>query len=94
MVLDQTGLTIPLLLAFFPFMSWCEGKEDLTTELKEKILMTYAVRITIKLKNSIHIHHRSVAAGGCLHRQSTSSLSLQNTELSTMVSAGLFGQTF
>ena len=42
-VLDQTLLTIPLLLAFFPFMSWCEDKEDLLAELKEKLLPTYMV---------------------------------------------------
>merc|ERR1711892_1480414 len=42
-VLDQTLLTGPLLLGFFPLMSWFEGKEDITAELKEKILMTYLV---------------------------------------------------
>ena len=45
MLLDQTLLTGPLLLGFFPFMSWCEGQEDLTKELKEKILMTYLVTL-------------------------------------------------
>ena len=75
-------------------MSWFEGKEDITAELKEKILMTYLVRIKIKRKNSIPIHHRLVAAGFCLLRQSTSSLSLPSTELSTMLSAALSGQTY
>jgi len=42
-VLDQTLLTIPLLLAFFPFMSWCEDREDLLAELREKLLPTYMV---------------------------------------------------
>merc|ERR1719186_179838 len=42
-IIDQTVLTIPLLMVFFPFMSWCEGKEDVTEELKEKLLLTYAV---------------------------------------------------
>ena len=42
-MLDQTLLTIPLLLAFFPFMSWCEDREDLLAELKEKLLPTYMV---------------------------------------------------
>ena len=42
-VLDQTLLTIPLLLAFFPFMSWCEDREDVLAELKEKLLQTYMV---------------------------------------------------
>ena len=39
-VLDQIFLTGPLLMGFSPFMSWYEGKEDITAELKEKILMT------------------------------------------------------
>ena len=26
-VLDQTLLTIPLLLVFFPYMSWCQGQQ-------------------------------------------------------------------
>jgi len=39
--LDQTGLTIPLLLGFFPYMSWCQGKDDLSAELKEKLAWTY-----------------------------------------------------
>eukprot|EP00091_Calanus_sinicus_P000535 TRINITY_DN10461_c0_g1_i1.p1 TRINITY_DN10461_c0_g1~~TRINITY_DN10461_c0_g1_i1.p1 ORF type:complete len:184 (+),score=39.21 TRINITY_DN10461_c0_g1_i1:87-638(+) len=42
-VLDQTLLTGPLLLAFFPFMSWCEGKENIFAELREKLLVTYMV---------------------------------------------------
>ena len=42
-VLDQTMLTIPLLLGFFPYMSWCRGKDDLTSELKEKLAVTYGV---------------------------------------------------
>ena len=40
-LLDQTGLTIPLLLGFFPYMSWCQGKDDLTAELREKLAWTY-----------------------------------------------------
>ena len=40
-VLDQTMLTIPLLLGFFPYMSWCQGKDDLTAELREKLAWTY-----------------------------------------------------
>ena len=31
------------MLAFFPFMSWCEGKENIFAELKEKLLVTYMV---------------------------------------------------
>jgi len=42
-VLDQTLLTIPLLLAFFPYMAWCQGDQDLTAELKEKLAVTYGV---------------------------------------------------
>ena len=41
--LDQTILTIPLLLVFFPYMSWCQGKENITQELKDKFAVTYAV---------------------------------------------------
>jgi len=42
-VLDQTLLTIPLLLVFFPYMSWCQGQQDLTAELRDKIVVTYAL---------------------------------------------------
>ena len=42
-VLDQTLLTIPLLLAFFPYMAWCQNSQDLTAELKEKLATTYLV---------------------------------------------------
>ena len=41
-VLDQTLLTIPLLLVFFPYMSWCQGQSDITKELREKFWVTYA----------------------------------------------------
>ena len=43
-VLDQTLLTIPLLCMFFPWMSWCQGKEHIFQELIDKFFLTYAVR--------------------------------------------------
>ena len=42
-LLDQTLLTIPLLLGFFPYMSWCQNQEDVLRELKEKFWTTYAL---------------------------------------------------
>ena len=54
-VLDQTLLTGPLLLAFFPFMSWCEGKENIFAELKEKLLVTYMVKNMTQLFKLIGI---------------------------------------
>ena len=42
-VLDQTLLTIPLLLGFFPYMSWCQDQEDVLRELKEKFWTTYGL---------------------------------------------------
>jgi len=42
-LLDQTLLTIPLLLGFFPYMSWCQDQEDVLRELKEKFWTTYAL---------------------------------------------------
>jgi len=40
-VLDQTFLTIPILVVFFLFMSWREGKEDITAEFREKFAKTF-----------------------------------------------------
>lgn len=42
-VLDQTLLTIPLLCMFFPWMSWCQGKEHIFQELMDKFFLTYSV---------------------------------------------------
>ena len=42
-LLDQTILTIPLLLGFFPYMSWCQDQQDVFRELKEKFWMTYGL---------------------------------------------------
>ena len=41
--IDQTVLTIPILCMFFPFMSWCQGKEDIFKELIDKFSLTYTV---------------------------------------------------
>ena len=41
--IDQTVLTIPILCVFFPFMSWCQGKEDIFKELIDKFCLTYMV---------------------------------------------------
>ena len=41
-ILDQTILTIPLLLGFFPYMSTCQKQEDVLKELREKFWTTYA----------------------------------------------------
>jgi len=42
MVLDQCILTPILLVSFFTAMSYMEGKEDLTEELRNKIVPTFA----------------------------------------------------
>ena len=47
-VLDQTLLTIPLLCMFFPWMSWCQGKEHIFQELMDKFFLTYSVRQQIE----------------------------------------------
>ena len=41
--IDQTVLTIPILCMFFPFMSWCQGKDDIFKELIDKFSLTYTV---------------------------------------------------
>jgi len=41
--IDQTVLTIPILCMFFPYMSWCEGKEDIFKEFMDKFWLTYMV---------------------------------------------------
>jgi len=41
--LDQTCLTIPILVIFFTTMSYWEGKDDITAELREKFPVTFAV---------------------------------------------------
>ena len=69
-VLDQTLLTIPLLLAFFPFMSWCEGRENVFAELKEKLLQTYMVeRSKVKYLFYQVLYPRLAVCGGSLLRQ-------------------------
>ncbi|XP_023326035.1 mpv17-like protein, partial [Eurytemora carolleeae] len=40
--LDQTCLTIPILVIFFTTMSYWEGKDDITAELREKFPVTFA----------------------------------------------------
>ena len=45
--IDQTVLTIPILCMFFPYMSWCEGKEDIFKEFMDKFWLTYMVILKI-----------------------------------------------
>ena len=47
--LDQICLAIPILCVFFPWMSWCEGKDDIFRELIDKFALTYAVRLVLKI---------------------------------------------
>jgi len=39
--LDQTCLTIPILIIFFTAMAWFEGQQDITKEFREKFQKTY-----------------------------------------------------
>jgi hypothetical protein len=42
-LLDQTGLTIPVLFVFFTTMSYLEGKDDITKDFVDKFPVTFAV---------------------------------------------------
>jgi len=48
-VLDQTLLTIPILCMFFPWMSYCDGKENIFRELIDKFVLTYTISCTFWL---------------------------------------------
>jgi len=70
-VLDQTLLTIPLLLGFFPYMSWCQDQPDVLKELKEKFWTTYGLSCAWFLPTQtinfllVPPHYRIVYNGVC-----------------------------
>jgi len=70
-LLDQTILTIPLLLAFFPYMSWCQNQQDVLRELKEKFWTTYGLSclwfLPMQTINFIFVppHYRIMYNGVC-----------------------------
>ena len=98
--IDQTVLTIPILCMFFPFMSWCQGKEDIFKELIDKFWLTYMVILETFRNLEIRFQeiffgrffctillsdNRWAAVGGFLLRQSTSPLSLHTIGLKALL---------